>query len=143
MEDHADRRSGDCQPNLEIELELGAQDHHLHADPTRLQQVFWNLIRNACKFTPPDGRIVVQTENREAGSIVISVSDTGAGIAAEDLARIFDAFEQVGERREGLGLGLAISKAIVDVHGGRIQAESEGLGRGARFVVSLPTTAAP
>ena len=133
---------GDRPPGSKIDLQLNAREHQLHADPTRLQQVFWNLIRNACKFTPAEGRIVVQTENREAGSIVISVSDTGAGIAAEDLARIFDAFEQVGEPREGLGLGLAISKAIVDVHGGRIHAESAGPGRGANFIVELPTAAA-
>ncbi|MEO6971336.1 MAG: ATP-binding protein [Chthoniobacterales bacterium] len=133
---------GDRPPGSKIDLQLNAREYQLHADPTRLQQVFWNPIRNACKFTPAEGRIVVQTENREAGSIVISVSDTGAGIAAEDLARIFDAFEQVGEPREGLGLGLAISKAIVAVHGGRIHAESAGPGRGANFIVELPTAAA-
>ncbi len=132
-------REGDCAPDLKIELELNAQDHQLHADPTRLQQVFWNLIRNACKFTPPGGRISVCSENDQSGGIIISVKDTGAGIPEEDLDRIFDAFEQVGQRREGLGLGLAISKTIVSHHGGSIHAESEGLGRGAKFVVRLPT----
>lgn len=135
-------RDGDCQPNLEIELRLSAKDHRLHADPTRLQQVFWNLLRNACKFTPPEGRIVIHSENDASGSIVLTVSDTGAGIPAENLDKIFDAFEQVGERREGLGLGLAISRAIVEIHHGRIHAESDGVGKGARFVVQLPTAAA-
>ena len=135
-------REGDCPAGLQIDLELPARDHQLHADPTRLQQVFWNLIRNACKFSPPNGRVLVQSKNSADGFIVISVSDTGAGIAAENLTRIFEAFEQVGERREGLGLGLAISKAIVEVHHGQIQAESEGPGRGATFVVRLPTARA-
>ena len=110
----------------------------MQGDPTRLRQVFWNLLRNATKFTPSGGRILVRSENREPGRIAITVSDTGAGIAPEHLSKIFDAFEQVGERHEGLGLGLAISKAIVDLHGGEIQAESAGQGRGAKFIVELP-----
>ncbi len=131
-------REGDCPPGLDLQVELGATESALEGDPTRLQQVFWNLLRNATKFTQPGGRVVVQTENRKPGTISISVSDTGAGIAPEHLRKIFDAFEQVSERHEGLGLGLAISKAIVDLHGGQIRAESAGLCRGATFIVELP-----
>ena len=134
-------REGDCLAGLPIDLELNAKDHQLHADPTRLQQVFWNLLRNACKFTPPGGRILVRSENPAPGAIVLTVTDTGAGIPKGQLDKIFDAFEQAGERREGLGLGLAISKAIVEVHHGKIRAESEGIGRGATFIVELPTSA--
>ncbi|MDQ3199729.1 MAG: PAS domain S-box protein [Verrucomicrobiota bacterium] len=133
-------REGEGSPRLAFELDLRARDHQLHADPARLQQVFWNLLRNACKFSDPEGPIVVHSENREDGFITIIVSDRGDGIPAENLEKIFNAFEQGGERREGLGLGLAISKAIVEVHGGRIHAESAGLGRGASFIVTLPTS---
>ncbi|HEY1582814.1 MAG TPA: ATP-binding protein [Chthoniobacterales bacterium] len=128
----------ECPPGLNLELKLGATEHELEADPARLQQVFWNLLRNACKFTPAGGRVSIHSENPEPGSIAITVSDTGAGIAEEDLGRIFNAFEQVGDRQGGLGLGLAISKAIVDVHGGSISVESGGLGRGAKFITRLP-----
>ncbi len=131
-------REGDCPPGLDLQVELGATESEMEGDPTRLQQVFWNLLRNATKFTQPGGRVVVKTENRTPGTVSISVSDTGAGIAPEHLRKIFDAFEQVSERHEGLGLGLAISKAIVDLHGGQIHAESAGLSRGATFIVELP-----
>lgn len=131
-------REGNCPPGLDLQLELSATRNQLRADSTRLQQVFWNLLRNACKFTPPDGRVAVRSENGADGFLTITVSDTGRGIPMEGLGKIFDAFEQVGERREGLGLGLAISKAIVDLHGGSIRAESAGLGHGAQFVVQLP-----
>ncbi len=131
-------REGDCPPGLDLQVELGATESEMEGDPTRLQQVFWNLLRNATKFTQPGGRVVVKTENRTPGTISISVSDTGAGIAPEHLRKIFDAFEQVSERHEGLGLGLAISKAIVDLHRGQIHAESAGLSRGATFIVELP-----
>nr|MBA2436505.1 PAS domain S-box protein [Chthoniobacterales bacterium] len=135
-------REGDCPPGLDLQLELGASQTRLEGDPTRLQQVFWNLLRNAAKFTPAGGCIRVRSENRTPAQITISVSDTGAGIAPEHPGKIFDAFEQVSERHEGLGLGLAISKAIVDLHGGQIRAESPGLGRGATFMVELPAVAA-
>lgn len=131
-------RNGECPPGLNLKVELAANEVRLEGDPTRLQQVFWNLLRNATKFTPAGGRVVVRTENLQPGKLTISVSDTGAGISPEDLSKIFDAFEQVSERHEGLGLGLAISKAIVDLHGGRIRAESAGLGQGATFIVELP-----
>ncbi len=135
-------QEGDYPPDLDLKLELRAIQPRLKGDPTRLRQVFWNLLRNATKFTPAGGRVVVRTENLEPAVITISVSDTGAGIAPAHLDKIFDAFEQVSERQGGLGLGLAISKAIVDLHGGQIRAESPGLGRGATFVVELPAAVA-
>jgi two-component system cell cycle sensor histidine kinase/response regulator CckA len=131
-------RQGNCPSGVEIALELRATRHRLQSDPTRLRQVFWNLLRNACQFTSPPGRVEVVTENREPGTITVLVRDSGVGLDEKDLRKIFEAFEQAGEGREGLGLGLAISKAIVDLHGGSIHAESAGRGQGATFVVELP-----
>lgn len=133
--------------SLSIELQLDASRHHSLADPARLQQVFWNLLRNAEKFTPDGGSIIVSTHNDAEGRILISIADNGRGIRAENLAKIFDAFEQgdtFGEHHYGgLGLGLAISGAIVTSHGGHIKAESAGAGQGATFTVTLGTVAAP
>ncbi len=123
------------------------------ADAGRLQQVFWNLLKNALKFTPEDGCIGIQC--RRAGPCVVAeVKDSGKGIAAEDLARIFNPFEQITRSESGavggLGLGLGISKGLVEMHGGTIDTKSEGLGLGATFCVTLPlaeetvpSTAAP
>jgi signal transduction histidine kinase/ActR/RegA family two-component response regulator len=132
---------------LEIREVLGAADDALLADPGRLQQVFWNLLRNAVKFTPEGGEIEVRTWNRAEGQLVVEVQDSGVGIPAEVLPRVFDAFEQGDVRMTrqfgGLGLGLAIAKAVVEMHGGTIRAASEGVGRGATFSVELQTSAAP
>ena len=140
-------RSEGLGKKLSITLNLKAARHHALADPARLQQVFWNLLRNAVKFTPDDGTITVSTRNNADDGIIISVSDDGIGIRAEVLAQIFDAFEQAdttGEHRYGgLGLGLAISSAIVTAHGGEIKAESQGRGEGAEFTVTLGSVPAP
>ena len=140
-------RSEGLGKKLRITLNLEAARHHTLADPARLQQVFWNLLRNAVKFTPDDGTITVNTRNNAEGRIIISVADDGIGIRAEVLAQIFDAFEQAdttGEHRYGgLGLGLAISSAIVTAHGGEIKAESQGCGEGAEFTVTLGSVTAP
>jgi two-component system, cell cycle sensor histidine kinase and response regulator CckA len=122
---------------LTVDLRLAATQHQLLVDPSRMQQVFWNLLRNAAKFTPSGGSVAVRTFNRAPGQLTIEVSDTGVGIEPQFLEKIFDAFEQVGLRREGLGLGLAISKAVVEMHGGTIRAMSSGRGTGATFVVEL------
>jgi CheY-like chemotaxis protein len=112
------------------------------ADPARLQQVFWNLISNAVKFTPEGGTLTFRCRPSRAGHVRLEVSDTGMGIEPQALPRIFDAFEQGGQSVArifgGLGLGLAISKALVTLHGGTITAHSEGKDRGARFTVELP-----
>ena len=126
----------------EIVLELAAAQHHIDGDPARIQQVFWNLIRNAVKFTALDGRILIRTENSDAGTFRIKVVDTGIGIAPEALPKIFNAFEQgdtdINRAFGGLGLGLAISHALADLHGGTLRAESVGVGKGATFVFELP-----
>jgi two-component system, chemotaxis family, CheB/CheR fusion protein len=126
------------------DLEAG---HRLWADGPRLTQVFWNLLNNAVKFTPEGGAIFVRSWSDAPGWLTVEVSDTGVGIDPEFLSRIFDAFEQ-GEpgttrRFVGLGLGLAISKTIAELHGGALAAHSEGLGRGATFQVRLPLTPVP
>jgi two-component system CheB/CheR fusion protein len=120
--------------------------HPLWVDAPRLTQVFWNLFSNAVKFTPPGGTITVRSWEEDDGAW-IEVSDTGIGIEPEYLPRIFDAFEQgepkIQQRFGGLGLGLAISKAIVEMHGGQILALSNGVGQGSTFRVQLPLASIP
>ena len=122
---------------------LEASATRMQGDPARLRQIFWNLLANAVKFTPAGGTVTLLTSNPARGSLLISVEDTGIGIEAEKLGRIFDAFEQ-GSRNpsSGLGLGLAICKALVELHGGVIDARSEGANSGATFAVTLPCLAA-
>src|SRR5262249_38493155 len=105
------------QKRLNLELHLDAPRVQLEADPARLQQVFWNLNKNAVKFTPRGGRLTVRTWNDEQNHFGTEVSDTGCGIDADSLPRIFKPFEQgTRPRFGGLGLGLAISKALVESH---------------------------
>jgi len=108
-------------------------------DERRIKQVIFNLLSNAVKFTPPGGAIDVSAA-RVNGEVKISVADTGPGIAPEDHDRIFEEFQQTDaglEQRQGTGLGLALSKRLVELHGGRIWLESE-LGKGSTFVFTLP-----
>lgn len=134
------------EKNLTIEINLAAQHTQLHCDPARLQQVFWNLFKNAVKFTPAGGRIHIRSHD-EPGRVAIEVSDSGIGIPAEALERIFQPFEQAAltpeHRFGGLGLGLSISKAIVEMHGGLITAASPGPDCGAVFHVELPSSTRP
>jgi CheY-like chemotaxis protein len=113
-------------------------------DPARLQQVFWNVVKNAVKFTPEGGWVRVSCELPASGTMRVAVQDNGVGIAREDLGKIFNAFEQgdtgITHRFGGLGLGLAISKALVALHEGELTAESEGRGHGATFTIELPLT---
>ncbi len=128
------------QKHLALRLDLGAQKVHLRADPARLQQIFWNLIKNAVKFTPSEGQICISTSNNSSVQLRIEVTDTGLGIEPESLPKIFDAFEQGGRPQlGGLGLGLAISKTLVEAHAGTIIAESAGRNKGARFTLTFPT----
>jgi PAS domain S-box-containing protein len=126
---------------IQVVRHFNAREHHCWADPARLQQVFWNLVKNSAKFTPEGGRLEISTRNTEAHQIIIEVTDNGIGIDPNLMPRIFDAFEQGGgtitSRYGGLGLGLAISKRVVDLHHGTITARSEGPGRGATFIVTL------
>jgi signal transduction histidine kinase len=131
---------------LTIREQLKAGRHHVRADPARLQQVAWNLIKNAVKFIDPGGTIAIATHNLD-GDFVLEVTDSGIGIAPERLERIFKAFEQgersITQRFGGLGLGLAISRAMMQAHGGTLTAHSEGEGRGATFSATLPTVEPP
>jgi PAS domain S-box-containing protein len=148
-----------CQPEIRekgvrLHLALEAEGGRVMADSARLHQVIWNVVKNAGKFTPEGGEIHVRTRRLAPGRLCIEVRDTGIGLEAEMLPKIFDAFEQ-GDMRVtrhfgGLGLGLAISKALVSRLDGSIWAESEGLGRGATFHIELveamqadPAPAAP
>jgi PAS domain S-box-containing protein len=114
---------------------------YLDADPVRLEQVFLNLLDNACKYTGRGGRIGL-TAKRDGTDVVVIVSDTGIGIAREHLPRLFEMFVQIGAEsqpsRGGLGIGLALARGLVEMHGGRIEARSEGSGKGAEFLVRLP-----
>jgi PAS domain S-box-containing protein len=110
----------------------------LEADAVRLAQVFSNLLNNAARYTPAGGRIELSAR-RTDGEVSVTVRDTGIGIAAEDLPRVFEMFVQ-GDRSQasGLGIGLALVRALVQLHGGHVEARSEGVGRGSEFVVRLP-----
>jgi two-component system CheB/CheR fusion protein len=125
----------------QLGVSLGAGQHGVAGDSARLQQVVWNLLKNASKFTPEAGEVNVVTSNIE-DRIVVVIADTGVGIAAEALTSIFDAFAQEGpwvtSEFGGLGLGLAIAKATVEAHHGTLTAASGGRGKGATFTIELP-----
>jgi PAS domain S-box-containing protein len=125
-----------------LTLDLAAKHDTVCGDPLRLHQVFWNMLRNALKFTPGGEEIWIRTWNPSGATIAIEVKDGGIGIAAQALPRIFEAFEQADQSASrpfgGLGIGLTICKAIVDQHGGSIHADSEGSGKGASFRVEFP-----
>src|SRR5258708_1410882 len=129
------------EKQINIQQDLAAKEHHCWADAARLQQVFWNIIKNAVKFTPARGQLRISTRNDAEHNIIIDFTDTGIGINRDLQPRIFDAFEQGGKgmtnRYGGLGLGLAISKRVIDLHGGKISVQSEGQGTGATFTIKL------
>jgi hypothetical protein len=128
---------------LKVSTELDAEKRYIHADSIRLQQIFWNLINNAAKFTSLGGQIAVRTYNDNAGHFRFEITDNGIGIERERLASIFTPFEQadpsVSRQFGGLGLGLAISKRLVELHHGRIEAESRGRSFGTTFRITLDT----
>ncbi len=131
---------------LTLVFELRAQRTKVWGDAVRLQQVLWNVLKNAVKFTPEEGTVRVSTRDLpESGQLLIEIRDTGIGMTNEELARVFDAFAQGDHARGGgshrfggVGLGLAISRMIVEMHRGQIRAESEGPGKGSVFSVELP-----
>ncbi len=131
-------RSDIEQRHLTPFVALEASRHALVADAPRLQQVFWSVLHNACKFTPENGTVSVRSYNPSPRRITIEISDNGIGIEPQFVEKVFYAFEQADSQSEGLGLGLAISKAIVEMHSGTIRAHSEGLRKGATFVIELP-----
>lgn len=134
------------QKKIALELKFDQSDPQVMGDAVRLQQVFWNVLKNAVKFTPDGGRISVETRvDKDGGRVLTRVSDTGIGMTPAELKRIFGAFSQGDHASEGsshrfggIGLGLTISQMLVELQGGRIRAESQGRGQGATFEVELP-----
>jgi len=137
-----------CRPDLaargiHIQQNISTPEVYVQADTTRLQQVFWNLIVNAMKFSPPGGEINLRTFAHGTDRVAIEIEDYGVGIAPEKLDRIFNAFDQGARHTQtGLGLGLAICKALVEMHHGEITAYSRGINCGAKFTVTLPCVSA-
>jgi CheY-like chemotaxis protein/two-component sensor histidine kinase len=128
---------------LNVSTEFDAERPYILGDSIRLQQVFWNLINNAVKFTSSGGQIAIRTSNDDTGRFHFEIRDNGIGIERERMSSLFTAFEQadasVSRQFGGLGLGLAISKHLVDLHHGTIEAESRGRSFGATFKVTLDT----
>ena len=133
------------QGGIELKVQLEAPSHKVQADTVRLQQVFWNVLRNAVKFTPHGGQVTVSTRcDPDQRTLTVCVADTGIGMIPRELNHIFDAFSQ-GEHAAaggtafgGLGLGLAISKTLIELHGGSIRALSRGRGKGSEFLIDVP-----
>ena len=128
----------------ELSVHLASEPIYLDADVIRLAQVFANLLNNAAKYTGPGGRIAVTAE-RETGMVLVTVQDSGIGIPAEKLTQVFEPFTQLDHSLErsrgGLGIGLALARRLVEMHGGTIEAHSPGPGAGSQFVVRLPLSA--
>ncbi len=141
-----------CRPeaqarNLTLHLNLRGGAHHVSGDAAKFQQIVWNLLKNAIKFTADNGEITISSSNPEPQLLAVAVHDTGIGIEPEIMNRIFDPFEQ-GEhafqrRYGGLGLGLAISKSLAQAHGGTLIARSEGRDRGSTFILTMKTVSPP
>src|SRR5438477_8414826 len=132
-------RSQLCTKNLKLSVDLRASNHQIMADPTRMEQVFWNLLKNAYKFTPPNGEVVVRSYDSAPNRVVFEISDSGCGIDDNLMPKLFTAFEQGTRSGEGLGLGLAICKAALEMHQGKIKAANKPNGQGAVFTVELKT----
>ncbi|HVF15857.1 MAG TPA: ATP-binding protein, partial [Steroidobacteraceae bacterium] len=124
-----------------LNIHLPAESIQLEGDPTRLSQVFQNVLNNAAKYTPKGGSITLRAE-REGVEVRVSIRDTGIGIPSEMQSRIFELFTRVHPSAEikisGLGIGLALAKQLLELHGGRIEVRSEGIGQGSEFLVTLP-----
>ena len=127
--------------NHRLTVSLPTQPVHLSADPTRLEQILLNLLNNAAKYTDPGGHISLSVEEN-GGEAVIRVKDTGVGISAEFLPKVFEVFTQADRNlsrcRGGLGIGLALVQKLAEMHGGRAEAHSDGIGKGSEFLVRLP-----
>jgi signal transduction histidine kinase len=130
------------QKKIALTQKLSSTQGIVSGDTTRLQQILWNVLKNAIKFTPPEGTITLES-SVEHGHYIVRVSDNGIGMTPQELTCAFDAFKQ-GEHSEdarrfgGLGLGLAISKKFVELHSGTIEASSEGRNRGSTFTIKFP-----
>ncbi len=126
---------------LNVHLNLRAETHHVTADTAKFQQIIWNLLKNAIKFTPEGGDITISSDNPSEAVFTVTVRDTGIGMEPEVMQRIFDPFEQGNRSFEhrfgGLGLGLAISKSLAQAHDGTLTAQSDGSNRGSIFTLSM------
>jgi PAS domain S-box-containing protein len=133
--------------HVELPVREGVRPCYVRGDGARVRQVLWNLIKNAVKFTPADGRVTVTIQPDDEGRVALTVRDTGIGIPAHLIERIFLPFEQgdpaIARRSGGLGLGLAISKALVELHQGELTARSAGMNRGSTFTLVLPASPPP
>jgi len=127
-----------------LQVEVDGSLTAMRADLTKVRQALFNLLSNAAKFTPDGGRIEVAVE-KSGDNLVISVADSGIGVAGDELEKIFDEFYQteggLANKTPGTGLGLALSRKFIQMHDGRIWAESEGEGKGTRFIFTLPLDA--
>ena len=142
LESAAETVRADAQArSVELSVELPARPVVVQGAPLRLQQIVWNILSNAVKFTPKGGRVRARVW-AEGGDAFVEVTDTGIGIASDFLPHVFDRFRQADgsttRQHGGLGLGLSIVRHLVELHGGTVRAESEGLGHGATFTVTLP-----
>ena len=140
-------QSDQLSKHITLTLDWSAQKNEVNGDPLRLRQIFWNILKNAVKFTPPNGIVRVKASNADS-HVIIKVTDTGIGIKPEELSRLFNPFAQGDHAGTsgspvygGLGLGLAIAKNLTDMHAGSIKAESEGADKGSTFTVELPLAA--
>ena len=133
-------KSEAADKRLHVRFDLVPTAAWVEVDPIRIQQVFWNVLKNSMRFTPADGEISIRSRPGKAGEWRVEIADSGMGIEPEELELIFAPFIQGshGQRLGGLGLGLAISRRLVELHGGRITARSEGHKRGATFLIELP-----
>lgn len=138
-----DERPAFTLRNIALSLDLAGGPHWIDADPTRITQSLGNILNNAAKFTSPLGHVAVSVRRSEPSRVEIRVADDGIGIAPEMQPHIFEPFTQVDDSLHrgfgGLGLGLALVKGIIEMHGGHVEVRSQGLGRGSEFTISLPT----
>jgi signal transduction histidine kinase len=130
---------------IQTRIDLKTEHHMISADSVRLQQIFWNVLRNAVKFTPEDGKISIETfPAADGGGFGVTITDSGIGMTPEELSNAFSAFAQGDYTKSrsanygGMGLGLAISKKLVEIHSGSIRAMSNGPGQGASFTIEFP-----
>ena len=123
---------------IQLDLNLTAVKPIVRGDAVRLRQIFWNVLKNAVKFTPQGGKICIETRTLSHEKLAVTITDTGIGMEKNELERVFGAFAQGTHHFGGLGLGLAISRALVELHAGSICAESDGKNKGAKFSIELP-----
>ena len=143
-------RSAIAAAGLELELQIDAPERRLHVDPTRMSQILSNVLHNATKFTGTGGKITLSTELSVRGGQaeqVLRITDTGVGITADQLPTIFDLFTQIrpdsSTRHGGMGIGLALARSLVSMHGGTVTAESAGAGKGSTFIIRIPAACEP